>query len=117
MFNSVQILGTSAGVPLLEQGVSSYIISAEKFDIMVDCGEGSYLNWLKNNYKWNRLGYIFITHMHPDHTGGLVNLLFYKKLSGIDTKIVIYGPPDLEGYISMCTKYQGINLNFDYEIG
>ena len=116
MIQSVQILGTSAGIPSIEQGVSSYIISFKNYDVMIDCGEGTYLSWLKNHYKWKRLKYIFITHMHPDHTGGLINLLFYKKLSGIDSPIIIYGPSCLEEYVLMCLKYQGINLNFQYKI-
>ena len=116
MIQSVQILGTSAGVPSIEQGVSSYIISFKNYDIMIDCGEGTYLSWLKNNYQWKRLKYVFITHMHPDHTGGLINLLFYKKFSGIDTPIILYGPPVLEEYIFRCLKYQGINLNFQYKV-
>ena len=116
MIKSVQILGTSAGVPSIEQGVSSYILSYRNYDVMIDCGEGTYLSWLKNDYKWNRLKYVFITHMHPDHTGGLINLLFYKKLSGIDSPIILYGPPSLEDYILICLKYQGINLNFKYKI-
>ena len=73
MIKSVQILGTSAGIPTIEQGVSSYVVSFSNYDIMVDCGEGTYINWLKNNYTWDRLKYIFITHMHPDHTGGNEN--------------------------------------------
>ena len=93
-------------MPLLDQGVSSYVISSDNFDIMIDCGEGTYLEWLKNNYKWERLRYIFITHMHPDHTGGLINFLFYKKLSKIDNPIIIYGPRILEEYILICLKYQ-----------
>ena len=116
MIKSIQILGVSAGLPTLEQGVSSYILSFENYDVMVDCGEGTYLSWLKNNYKWKRLKYIFITHMHPDHTGGLINFLFYKKLSSSNSPIILYGPENLKEYILMCLKNQGINLNFNYKI-
>ena len=116
MIKSVLILGSSAGVPSIEQGVSSYIISYGDYDVMIDCGEGTYLSWLKNNYQWERLKYIFITHMHPDHTGGLINLLFYKKLSGIDSSIILYGPSNLEKYFLNCLKYLGVNLNFQYKI-
>ena len=116
MIKSIQILGTSAGLPTPKQGVSSYIISYKNYDVMIDFGEGTYLAWLKNDYIWKRLKYLFITHMHPDHTGGLINFLFYKKLSNSNIPIILYGPENLKEYILMCLKNQGINLNFDYKV-
>ena len=65
-----QILGCSAGVPTQTRGVTSIIVTTSNYDIMIDCGEGTYLNWENMGYKWKNLKYIFITHMHPDHTGG-----------------------------------------------
>ena len=76
MLKNFQILGCSAGVPTQNRGVTCIMISTTQFDIMMDCGEGSYLRWQKAGYKWKNLNYIFITHMHPDHIGGLIPLLF-----------------------------------------
>ena len=42
--------------------------------------------------------------MHPDHTGGLMNFLFYRKLCNIDFDIYIYGPEDLLAYINMSKR-------------
>ncbi|SVE44302.1 uncharacterized protein METZ01_LOCUS497156, partial [marine metagenome] len=67
-----QIIGFSGGIPTQERGVSSMMISTSKYDMMIDCGEGTYLRWQKARYEWSNLKYILITHMHPDHTGGLV---------------------------------------------
>ena len=113
MIKSFQILGSSAGIPTIDQGVSCYMIETRDYDIMIDCGEGSYVSWLKNKYKWKRLKYIFITHMHPDHTGGLINFLFYRKLSNIDFDIIIYGPENLGSYINMSKEHQGVKFMFN----
>ena len=116
MINTFQILGMSAGKPQLDQSVSSYMISCSTYDIMIDCGEGTYLEWLKHKYSWDKLRYIFITHLHPDHIGGLINLLFYKKLSNSNTPIIIYGPKKLKEYVDLNLIMQNINLSYSYKI-
>jgi ribonuclease Z len=83
---------------------------------MFDCGEGTYLNWNFNGYKWKRLKYIFITHMHPDHTSGLIPLIFYRNILRIEQKLIIYGPPNLKEFIFDSLKHQGVNLKFELEI-
>jgi ribonuclease Z len=109
MLETYQIIGYSGGVPTQERGVSSVMVSTSNFDIMIDCGEGSYLRWQKTGYKWKNLKYIFITHMHPDHTAGLVPLLFYRKLFSIETILTIIGPPQLKAFIADSFQHTGIN--------
>ena len=60
MLKSFQILGCSAGIPTIKRGASSSIFSLQNCDIMIDCGEGTYLLWKQSNYKWKNLKYIFI---------------------------------------------------------
>jgi len=109
---SFQILGCMAGYPTITQGVTSIVISDCTFDIMIDCGEGTYINWLKSNYKWSQLQYIVITHMHPDHTGGLVPLLFYKHILRQNEPITLIGPPELQNFIKSSFKYQGLEPKY-----
>ena len=109
-----QILGFSAGVPTQNRGVSSLIISTSNYDIMIDCGEGTYLRWKKMDYKWKNLKYIFITHMHPDHTGGLIPLLFYRKQHDIISPLTFIGPPILKKFITDVFKLCGLTNNPNY---
>ena len=104
MLSTFQILGCSGGVPTQNRGVTCVLISTLYYDIMIDCGEGSYLRWQKAGYNWQTLKYILITHMHPDHIGGLIPLLFYRKLYGIELPLTLIGPPNLESYLINCFK-------------
>ena len=85
------------------------MISTSNFDMMIDCGEGTYLRWQKAGYKWKNLKFILITHMHPDHTAGLIPLLFYRKLFGIEPALTLIGPPELEAFITDSFQHTGIN--------
>ena len=80
---------------------------------MIDCGEGSYLRWQKAGYKWKNLKYILITHMHPDHIGGLVSLIFYRKIFGIKSTLTLNRPPQLQVYFEDSFQYSGLNNNQD----
>ena len=115
MINHFQKLGSSAGIPTKDRGVTSLMVRTDRYDIMVDCGEGTYLKWIEEGYKWRRLKYILITHMHPDHTAGLIPLIFYRNILRIEPPLVLYGPSNLEEYILDSCKHQGINLKFDIE--
>ena len=115
MLKRYQIIGYSAGVPTQERGVTSVMVSTSNYDIMLDCGEGTYLRWQKAGYKWKRLKYILITHMHPDHIGGLLPFLFYRKLNSIKSPLNIIGPPNLELYLADAFQHTGIKNNQDLD--
>ena len=115
MLKNFQILGCSAGVPTQNRGVTCIMISTTQFDIMMDCGEGSYLRWQKAGYKWKNLNYIFITHMHPDHIGGLIPLLFYRKIQGIKSSLKLIGPPNLKTYLMNSSQHLGMDYNENIE--
>ena len=115
MINHFQKLGSSAGIPAKDRGVTSLMVRTDRYDIMFDCGEGTYLKWIESGYKWRRLKYILITHMHPDHTGGLIPLIFYRNILRIEPPLILYGPSNLEEFVLDSCKHQDVNLKFDID--
>jgi len=115
MLQSFQIIGYSGGVPTQDRGVTCVMVSTTNYDAMIDCGEGSYLRWKKAGYKWKNLKYILITHMHPDHIGGLIPLLFYRKLFSIDSPLTLIGPPQLKVYFEDCFHHSGLTNKQDLQ--
>lgn len=80
----------------------SALIQINNKDIIVDCGEYASLNSI-SHYAGNKIDYIFITHSHSDHIGGVYSIIKRFDVN----KIVI---PDVmdEGFdelYKLCEKY------------
>jgi len=116
MIQSIQLLGWSAGQPTSERNLSAAVIQIRESHILVDCGEGTYQRWLQSGHQFHHLSTILITHLHPDHLGGLVPLLFYRYLHRIDRPLTLVGPPQLEDFLNSSFQFMGINLKHAPEI-
>lgn len=81
---------------------------------LFDCGEGTQHQILRSEIRISQLTRIFITHMHGDHTFGLMGLLASAGLAGSPHRIDIYGPPGLDDYLKASGKYS--QTRFSYPI-
>ena len=109
----ITFLGTSSGVPTRSRNVSSVALRLpQKAEVwLFDCGEGTQHQFLRSEIKSSQVRRIFITHMHGDHTFGLMGLIASGGLAGNAQNIDIYGPGGLEEYLDACAKYAYINLS------
>lgn len=109
-------LGTSGAMPTIERGLSCTVLVLDREYIMVDCGDGTCRQYLKSNLKWNKPLTILITHMHSDHTMGILGLLQSMDLMGRSEPIKIYGVRGIKRFIETVNRSVNFKLGFDFEV-
>ena len=114
----ITFLGTSSGVPTRSRNVSSVALRLpQRAEVwLFDCGEGTQHQLLRSEIKTSQIKRIFVTHMHGDHTFGLMGLLASCGLAGNAQETHIYGPPGLSEYLQACAKYSYVNFGSRLQI-
>ncbi|MGK7934939.1 MAG: ribonuclease Z [Xenococcaceae cyanobacterium] len=108
----ITFLGTSSGVPTRSRNVSSVALRLpQRAEVwLFDCGEGTQHQILRSEIKTSQIKRIFVTHMHGDHTFGLMGLIASCGLAGNSQETHIYGPPGLSEYLQACAKHSYLNF-------
>lgn len=63
---------------------------------MLDCAEGTQIALRRSRLGFSHLQAIFLTHLHGDHTFGLIGMLSTLGLLGRLQELHVYGPKDLQ---------------------
>ena len=71
----ITTLGTGAALPARGRYPSAQLLNIHERLYLVDCGEGTQERLRQAEVNFNRIGCIFISHMHGDHYLGLMGLL------------------------------------------
>lgn len=108
----ITFLGTSSGVPTRSRNVSSVALRLpQRAEVwLFDCGEGTQHQLQRSEIKSSQIRRIFVTHMHGDHTFGLMGLIASCGLAGTGQPIDIYGPEGLKEYLKATAKYSYMNF-------
>jgi ribonuclease Z len=114
----ITFLGTSSGVPTRSRNVSSVVMKLpQRAELwLFDCGEGTQHQLIKSDLRSSQIRRIFVTHMHGDHTFGLMGLLASCGLAGNVEQIDLYGPPELGEYISAARRYSHTHFAYPLRI-
>lgn len=62
----INILGCGSALPTLQHYPSSQVLNIRDNLFMIDCGEGVQMQLRRFRLKFNRIGHIFISHLHGD---------------------------------------------------
>ncbi|MFN3404144.1 MAG: ribonuclease Z [Cytophagaceae bacterium] len=108
----VKILGSSSATPVYNRHHSSQLITIGGDIFLFDCGEATQYQLYKFKFKYNKISYIFISHLHGDHYLGLVGLLSSMHLNGRNKELKIFGPRGLDEIITIQLKYSETFLSF-----
>lgn len=110
---SVTILGSGSAVPTAKRNPSSQYVQCSSRSILIDCGEGTQMQFRKFGVKYQKVDMILISHLHGDHYFGLVGLLSTMHMMGRTRTIQIYGPQGLKNIVDVQLHAAGSRLAFD----
>lgn len=96
----VRILGSGAAIPTSDRNPTAQLIEINGRYVLIDCAEGTQLQFRRFHLSMQMLSHIFISHLHGDHYFGLIGLLTSLHLLGRKKAIDLYGPEPLEEIIT-----------------
>jgi len=82
---------------------------------MIDCGEGTQLQFRQTGLNYNRIGDIFISHLHGDHCFGLLGIISTMGLLGRNAPLRIHARPELEELMQPQLDYFCRDLPFQVD--
>ena len=102
----ITVLGSSSGMPSPTRFCSSVFFHTEKLNFLLDCGEGTSFSLLRNNIDLELIDYIFISHSHVDHLGGLFLFIQMIHLLQSRSSLKIFLPeeaiPGVKSFLQTC---------------
>ncbi len=110
----LHFLGTGSMIPDAKRGHPAFLLTYGAENILIDCGEGTQIQFRKAHLNPCKVTKILITHWHGVHTFGLPGFLRTLATSGYKKKLEIYGPYGFKKHMGeMFRAFGGIN---EYEI-
>lgn len=109
----VNILGCSSAKPTLRHNPSCTVLNVYDTLFMIDCGEGTQKQMIKQRLNFNRLNHIFLTHLHGDHVLGLPGLLSTLALHGKEGYLTVYTFAEGIEWINREMDFFGRNLSYE----
>ena len=110
----VTILGNNSAVPAYNRHPSAQIVTIKDQLLLFDCGEATQFQIAKYKVKWNKIKYVFISHLHGDHYFGLIGLISSMYLLGRKDPLYVYGPAALKPIIDL--QLQAADTHLPYEL-
>ena len=108
----LSILGCGSALPTHKNFPTSQVLEIRDKQYMIDCGEGTQIRIRQMGLKTNRLGHIFISHLHGDHCFGLIGLISTFGMLKRTAELHIHAQPDLERILQPQLDYFCSDLTF-----
>jgi ribonuclease Z len=109
---SVTVLGSSSALPTSSRFPSAHVLNVHERLFLVDCAEGTQMQLRRFRIKLAKINHIFISHLHGDHTLGLVGLISTLNLVGRKADLHIFAHAELENNLNYNLKFFIEELNF-----
>lgn len=110
----VNILGCGSAKPTLRHYPTSQVVDFRGNLFMIDCGEGTQMQFMRMRLKPNRLRHIFISHLHGDHCYGLPGLLSTLGLEGMQGHVSVHLPEEGMRLLKPLVDYSSHDLQVEF---
>ncbi|MDD4921369.1 MAG: ribonuclease Z [Bacteroidales bacterium] len=90
------ILGCGSALPTRHHLPAAQILNVRDKLFMIDCGEGTQLQFRQTKLNYNKIYDIFISHLHGDHCFGIIGLISTMGMLGRTASLTIHAHPELE---------------------
>ncbi len=108
----VTILGSSSATPIFNRNPTAQVVNINDQYLIIDCGEGTQQQMLKYGIKYQKVDYVFISHLHGDHYLGLIGLLSTMNLNGRTKDLEIFAPAGLKEIMDLHFHYSQTSLKY-----
>lgn len=109
----IHILGCGSALPTLRHWPSAQLVNIREKLFLIDCGEGTQVQFRRSRQKFSRLSAIFVSHLHGDHIFGLIGLLSTFSLAGRTAPLHIYAHAELETLMQPWLEFFCKGIEFD----
>ena len=109
---TLTILGCGSALPTRKNFPSSQMLEIRDKQFLIDCGEGTQIRMRQMGLRTNRLGHIFISHLHGDHVFGLIGLISSFGMLNRTADLHIHAQADLEKIMEVQLLYFCADLPF-----
>ena len=113
MKTTLTILGCGSALPTRKNFPTAQILEIRDKQFLIDCGEGTQIRMRQMGVKTNRLGHIFISHLHGDHCFGLIGLISSFGMLNRTAELHIHAQVDLEKILTPLLQYFCKELPFN----
>ncbi len=114
----LHILGCGSALPTRRHLPSAQVLVTKGKQFLIDCGEGTQLQFRRTHLNFNNVQAVFISHLHGDHCFGLIGLISTMGLLGRHAPLYIYSPNELEGLMRPQLDFYCKELPFEvYFVG
>ena len=112
---NLTILGSSSATPTSERNPTSQLLNHAEKLFLIDCGEGTQVSLRRMHIHFQRIKYIFISHLHGDHFFGLIGLISSMHLLGRTKPLYVFGPPQLKEILEIQLQASQTTLLYPLE--